>query len=33
MQKFNSSWAENGDSISLHYTGTGSTHTEYTFPN
>lgn len=28
LKKFNNVWAENGDSISLHYTGIGSTHTE-----
>jgi hypothetical protein len=24
-------WADNGDAISIHYTGTGSTHTKYHF--
>lgn len=28
LKKFNSCWADNGDKISLHYTGIGSTHTE-----
>lgn len=31
LKKFNSAWADNGDKISLHYTGIGSTHTEYIF--
>jgi hypothetical protein len=29
LKNFNAAWAENGDKISLHYTGIGSTHTEY----
>ena len=28
MTSFNCLWADNGDSISNHYTGIGSTHTE-----
>ncbi len=30
LNNFNRLWAENGDSISLHYTGIGSTHTDIT---
>ena len=29
IKKFRHIWADNGDAISFHYTGTGSTHTEY----
>jgi len=29
IRKFRHIWADNGDAISYHYTGTGSTHTEY----
>lgn len=29
LNMFNELWADNGDSVSLHYTGIGSTHTEY----
>ena len=29
-KKFRSIWADNGDMISFHYTGTGSTHTDIT---
>lgn len=29
IRKFRNIWADNGDAISFHYTGTGSTHTEY----
>lgn len=28
IKKFRNIWADNGDNISYHYTGTGSTHTE-----
>jgi hypothetical protein len=28
LKNFNRVWGDNGDSISLHYTGIGSTHTE-----
>jgi hypothetical protein len=30
FQKFKEYWADNGDFISQHYTGTGSTHTNIT---
>lgn len=30
MQNFKSTWADCGDLISKHYTGTGSTHTDLT---
>jgi len=30
MLKFKYTWADNGDAISMHYTGVGSTHTEVT---
>ena len=30
MIKFKNIWADNGDMISKHYTGTGSTHTDVT---
>ncbi len=33
IKKFRNIWADNGDMISFHYTGTGSTHTEYIFPH
>jgi hypothetical protein len=29
IRSFRHIWADNGDAISFHYTGTGSTHTEY----
>ena len=29
IKYFRNIWADNGDFISMHYTGTGSTHTEY----
>jgi hypothetical protein len=29
IRNFRHIWADNGDAISFHYTGTGSTHTEY----
>ena len=29
IRKFRNIWADNGDAVSYHYTGTGSTHTEY----
>ena len=29
IKNYRNIWADNGDSISYHYTGTGSTHTEY----
>ncbi len=29
IKNFRHIWADNGDAISYHYTGTGSTHTEY----
>lgn len=29
IKKFRNIWADNGDAVSWHYTGTGSTHTEY----
>lgn len=29
IKNFRNIWADNGDAISYHYTGTGSTHTEY----
>ena len=29
VEQFRHAWADNGDAISYHYTGTGSTHTEY----
>ena len=29
IKKFRNIWADNGDAVSYHYTGTGSTHTEY----
>lgn len=29
LRGFNELWADNGDAISLLYTGIGSTHTEY----
>ncbi len=28
IKKFRNIWADNGDAVSWHYTGTGSTHTE-----
>ena len=28
IKKFRHIWADNGDAVSYHYTGTGSTHTE-----
>lgn len=28
IRKFRNIWADNGDAVSYHYTGTGSTHTE-----
>jgi len=31
IHNFRNIWADNGDAISFHYTGTGSTHTEYSF--
>lgn len=31
LRGFNELWADNGDAISLLYTGIGSTHTEYIF--
>lgn len=31
LRGFNELWADNGDAISLLYTGIGSTHTEYTY--
>jgi len=30
MKQFKNIWADNGDAISRHYTGTGSTHSEAT---
>jgi hypothetical protein len=30
MKYFKNVWADNGDMISYHYTGTGSTHTDIT---
>lgn len=29
-KEFKSLWADNGDQISFHYTGTGSTHSDFT---
>ena len=28
ITQFRNTWADNGDAVSFHYTGTGSTHTE-----
>jgi hypothetical protein len=30
IKKFRNIWADNGDAVSYHYTGTGSTHTDIT---
>jgi hypothetical protein len=30
---FRQQWANNGDAVSFHYTGTGSTHSEYQLHN
>jgi hypothetical protein len=30
IRDFKTLWADNGDQISFHYTGTGSTHSDYT---
>jgi hypothetical protein len=31
IQHFKKVWADNGDAISVHYTGAGSTHTKYNY--